>query len=110
MCSLYLARDCNPLADHDARVALERSNPDRKRTGEGFVAGGNPPDDVDRMINLFSRYHSEPYIQARDRGLDGGRRVSAAAPQSLARNVRNALLRAETQIEAADASASENCA
>src|SRR5947209_14079954 len=47
-----------PLGDQFARVALERSVPDVDIAREGFLQGGNHPDDVPDMIWLF-RHFSE---------------------------------------------------
>lgn len=58
----YLKAIAIPLADHDARIALEQPDPDLKRAAAAFVAGGNHPDDVYGMIRLFRRYHFEPHI------------------------------------------------
>ena len=52
-----------PLADHDARSAMEQRELDRQRAARSFVRGRNHPDDVNGMINLFRRYHFEPHIQ-----------------------------------------------
>ena len=41
------------LADRKARVALQQSDPDIVTAREGFLAGGNHPDDIQNMINLF---------------------------------------------------------
>ncbi|MEE2729914.1 MAG: diguanylate cyclase [Pseudomonadota bacterium] len=41
------------LADRRARLALQQEEPDREAAREGFVAGGNHPNDVRNMIDLF---------------------------------------------------------
>ena len=51
-----------PLADHDARMELGKPQVNHHRAGSAFIAGRNHPDDVEGMINLFLRYHSEPHI------------------------------------------------
>ena len=52
-----------PLADHEARLELERPVVNRQRAGEAFVRARNHPDDVQGMVNLFMRYHDEPHIE-----------------------------------------------
>ena len=59
----YLRAIAVPLADHDARVALQQPDPNLQRVRQAFIAGGNYPDDVDGMIHLFRRYYFEPHIQ-----------------------------------------------
>jgi hypothetical protein len=50
--------------DHKARMELSKgagkANLDIVR--EGFIEGRNDPDDVDGMIKLFLRFHSNKYI------------------------------------------------
>jgi PAS domain S-box-containing protein len=58
----YLQAIGVPLADHEARVEMERSKVDRERAGRAFVAARNHPEDVAGMVNLFLRYYSEPHI------------------------------------------------
>ncbi|RLT92084.1 sensor domain-containing diguanylate cyclase [Ketobacter sp.] len=41
------------LADRRARLALQQEEPDREAAREGFLAGGNHPNDVRNMIDLF---------------------------------------------------------
>ncbi len=58
----YLQAIAVPLADHDARVEMERPQVDKAKAGRAFIAGRNHPDDVNGMVNLFLRYHREPHI------------------------------------------------
>jgi PAS domain S-box-containing protein len=53
-----------PEGDRDARVELERAQPDRSVVRRGFVAGGNSPDDVDDLIFVFLRLGRTPYVSA----------------------------------------------
>ncbi|HTA40808.1 MAG TPA: ATP-binding protein [Bryobacteraceae bacterium] len=53
-----------PEGDRDARVELERQNPDLRVVRRGFVAGGNSPDDVDDLIFVFRRLRYTPYVSA----------------------------------------------
>ncbi|MBC8055304.1 MAG: HAMP domain-containing histidine kinase [Rhizobiales bacterium] len=45
-----------PLGDREARLALERSPPDRAAAREGFLRGGNLPDDIDSMVSLYLHF------------------------------------------------------
>jgi PAS domain S-box-containing protein len=51
-----------PLGDHRARLALEQPVLDRRAASEGFLAGGNHPDDIGRMIRLVRWGRREPHI------------------------------------------------
>lgn len=52
-----------PLADRDARFALESDPIDLDRARAGFIAGGNAPEDVGRMIALFRFLPNAPYMR-----------------------------------------------
>ncbi|TMH62086.1 MAG: PAS domain S-box protein, partial [Betaproteobacteria bacterium] len=41
-----------PLGDRRARLELEKPDPDLAVVREGFIAGGNHPDDIAGMITL----------------------------------------------------------
>jgi PAS domain S-box-containing protein len=51
-----------PTGDHNALVELGKPNPDMAAARQGFIAGRNHPDDVEGMINLFTRFNTNPYI------------------------------------------------
>ena len=51
-----------PLSDHEARIGMIQPEVDRDKAGRAFVGGANHPDDVQGMINLFRRYHSNEHI------------------------------------------------
>ncbi len=51
-----------PLGDRRAREALQRDPPDVQAAREGFLAGGNHPDDIDGLIRLFRWSHSLPFM------------------------------------------------
>jgi two-component system, sensor histidine kinase len=51
-----------PMGDHKTLVELSKPNPDMKVAQQGFIEGRNHPDDVDGMIKLFKRFHSNYYI------------------------------------------------
>ena len=45
-----------PLGDRAARLALERSPPDLAAAREGFLRGGNLPDDIDGLVHLYRMF------------------------------------------------------
>ena len=51
-----------PLGDRKTRIELGKPNPDITILRNGFIEGHNHPDDVDGMLNLFTRFHSISYI------------------------------------------------
>ncbi len=51
-----------PLGDMEARVELERAEPDLEVARRGFTQGGNHPDDIDAMIWLFRHLRSVPFM------------------------------------------------
>jgi signal transduction histidine kinase len=53
-----------PLGDRRGRLALEQSPPDRDAARLGFLAGGNHPDDVEGMIDLFVRFRHVSFMAA----------------------------------------------
>jgi len=48
--------------DHKTRMELSKEHPDLEVARQGFIEGRNHPDDVDGMIKLFRRFHSNFYI------------------------------------------------
>ena len=49
--------------DHKARMEmLKGPNTDMAAARQGFIDGRNHPDDVDGMVKLFLRFHSNKYI------------------------------------------------
>ncbi len=52
-----------PLGDRAARLALDRSPPDLAAARVGFLRGGNHPDDLDGMINLYLYFGSLPLLR-----------------------------------------------
>jgi diguanylate cyclase (GGDEF)-like protein len=52
-----------PLGDHDARVELNKPKPDFKIVRQGFLRGGNHPDDIDGMVNLYRRFEWVSFMQ-----------------------------------------------
>jgi PAS domain S-box-containing protein len=51
-----------PMGDHKTLVELNKKEPDMDIARQGFREGRNQDDDVDGMITLFSRFHSNKYI------------------------------------------------
>src|ERR1700682_1735752 len=51
-----------PLADRAARYALEQTRPDLNAARDGFLGGGNHPDDIPGMIWLFRHFQDIPYM------------------------------------------------
>src|SRR3984893_9483730 len=51
-----------PLSDRAARYALEQRTPDLNAARDGFMGGGNHPDDVPGMIWLFRYFQHVPYM------------------------------------------------
>lgn len=52
------------LGDKQARLALQQPVVDRDRAREGFLKGGNHPDDVEKMIDFFVDYQRVGYVKA----------------------------------------------
>jgi hypothetical protein len=52
-----------PLGDYEARMEMNKPDPDLERVRRGFIAGGNDPDDVDGMIMLYRRFASVGFMQ-----------------------------------------------
>ena len=50
------------LGDRRARTALEREPPDLEAAREGFLQGGNHPDDLSAMILLFRRFQHVSFM------------------------------------------------
>lgn len=51
-----------PMGDHITRIELSKKYPDIQIARQGFIEGRNHPEDVDGMIKLFRRFHSNYYI------------------------------------------------
>ena len=51
-----------PLGDRAAREALQKSPPDLAAARQGFLDGGNHPDDIDGLIRLFRWFHKLPFM------------------------------------------------
>ena len=51
-----------PQGDRRARIELEKENPNWKIVRDGFLAGGNHPEDIDDLILLFRRFRYVPFV------------------------------------------------
>jgi two-component system, sensor histidine kinase len=51
-----------PLGDHKTRLELIKEDPDMKVARQGFLEGRLHPNDIDGMISLLRRFHSNRYI------------------------------------------------
>jgi PAS domain S-box-containing protein len=51
-----------PLGDRIAREELQRPEPDLAVARNGFLQGGNHPDDIDGLIRLFRWFHGVPFM------------------------------------------------
>ncbi len=69
-----------PQGDARGRLALERDPPDRAVAREGFLAGGNHPDDVEGMLDLYLRYRNVGFMaRAIDIWAEGDREIAQLA-------------------------------
>ncbi len=59
----YTAAIAVPLGDRRAREELDRPEPNYALARQGFLDGGNNPDDIDGMISLFRRFRHVNYIE-----------------------------------------------
>jgi diguanylate cyclase (GGDEF)-like protein len=51
------------LGDHEARLEMDKPTPDISKVRQEFIRGGNHPDDVDGMFNLYRRFRQVSYMQ-----------------------------------------------
>jgi diguanylate cyclase (GGDEF)-like protein len=63
-----------PLGDHEARLEMNKPTPDIERVRSGFVRGGNHPDDIGGMINLYRRFEWVSFMQRTIRAWEAGDR------------------------------------
>ncbi|MDP8984204.1 MAG: EAL domain-containing protein [Pseudomonadota bacterium] len=52
-----------PLADRDARVEMDKQNPDFKKVQRSLMRGGNHVDDIGGMFHLYRRFASVGFMQ-----------------------------------------------
>lgn len=58
----YEAAVAVPFGDRTARLALESNPPDHEMAREGFLRGGNHPDDVGGLIRMFGCCRTWPFV------------------------------------------------
>lgn len=51
------------LGDNQARVALQKDDPDSDRAFQGFLQGGNDPEDINDLITFFIHFQNFPYMK-----------------------------------------------
>src|ERR1700736_5289144 len=61
-----------PLGDHEARIEMDKPNPDMRKVRRGFMRGGIHVDDVDGMFSLYRRFRWGPFMQRAIRAWDAG--------------------------------------
>ncbi|MGB3489213.1 MAG: EAL domain-containing protein [Xanthobacteraceae bacterium] len=52
-----------PVGDRDARFALEKKPPDLAAAHDGFLHGGNHPDDISGLIWLYQNFRHVSYLE-----------------------------------------------
>ncbi len=52
-----------PLGGHKALIELTKRKPDLALARQGFLEGGNQPEDIEGMINLFSRFPNISFVK-----------------------------------------------
>src|ERR1700689_3182270 len=63
-----------PLGDHEARVEMDKPNPDFEKVRQGFIRGGIHLDDIDGMFNLYRRFEWVSFMQRALRAWEAGDR------------------------------------
>jgi diguanylate cyclase (GGDEF)-like protein len=66
-----------PLGDHEARVEMDKPNPDLQKVWQGFVRGGIHVDDIDGMVTLYRRFEWISFMQRAIRAWKEGDRYIA---------------------------------
>src|SRR5882757_184261 len=61
-----------PLADHEARVEMDKRNPDIEKVQQSFVRGGIHLDDVDGMYKLYRRFAWVSFMERAIRAWSAG--------------------------------------
>ncbi|HSY08547.1 MAG TPA: EAL domain-containing protein [Steroidobacteraceae bacterium] len=70
------------VGDHEARVEMDRPNPDIEIVQQGFIRGGNHIDDVDGMFKLYRRFGWVGFMQRAIRAWDAGDRYIVQLDQA----------------------------
>jgi len=63
-----------PLGDQEARVEMDKSNPDFEKVRRGFILGGIHRDDITGMFNLYRRFEWMGFMQRAIRAWETGDR------------------------------------
>ena len=58
----FMAALAVPLGDRAAREALLQTQPDVAKARQGFLDGGNHPDDIDGLIRMFRWFQHVPFM------------------------------------------------
>jgi diguanylate cyclase (GGDEF)-like protein len=92
----FLASRAVILGDRQARIELEKPDPDFALARAGLLQGRNHPDDVDGMIRLFRDFRRVPDI---DKAIDIWTRADAEIDQllSIGEQIHDAVQRGRTQ-------------
>jgi diguanylate cyclase (GGDEF)-like protein len=61
-----------PLGDREARMEMDQPHPNLAKVRQSFIRGGNHPDDVDGMINLYLRFERVGFMRRAIRAWDAG--------------------------------------
>jgi diguanylate cyclase (GGDEF)-like protein len=78
-----------PLGDHDARLEMDKPDPDIQKVRQGFISGRNHPDDVDGMFKLYRRFGWVSYLRRAIRAWETGDRYIAQLNDAAAMLQRN---------------------
>ncbi|MEP6873360.1 MAG: PAS domain S-box protein [Burkholderiales bacterium] len=60
--AMFVAALAVPLGDRAAREALQQADPDVAKARQGFLDGGNHPDDIDGLIRMFRWFQHVPFM------------------------------------------------
>ena len=60
--ALFTAALAIPLGDRVAREALQGAEPDIAAARQGFIDGGNHPDDIDGLVRMFRWFQDVPFM------------------------------------------------
>jgi diguanylate cyclase (GGDEF)-like protein len=71
-----------PLGDHEARVEMDKSDPDFEKVRRDFILGGNHRDDITGMFNLYRRFEWMGFMQRAIRAWETGDRYIAQLEQA----------------------------
>jgi diguanylate cyclase (GGDEF)-like protein len=74
---LFRSEIAIPLGDHQARIEMDKPNPDIRKVRQGFVQGGNHLDDIDGMYEIYRRFRWVSFMTRAIRAWDAGDRYIA---------------------------------